>query len=264
MAVGSRVNAADSEVRGPTTGVQRRSLSGTTGRHTQSEQAWGSAATGAACQRQHSWLGGASERGDTGVLRQAQRGSAFRAQPAEGQAQEAWGWQPEAQALEVVVIDWQRGWLHLDRPLPSQLIADTVSDATEPSAPNKEEAAEMSSSYCKRRARTRPPPPTAATVTMRARRMIDVMTAQFLYRPGAAPPYFVTAVLRSGGKLCPARECHRGTSYMKLFSNAKQTLSRMDIKSADEGRTERTEGWSFGIKLLFANALAWSRVVKNL
>ena len=37
----SSLNAVDSEVRGPTTGVQRRGLSGTTGRHAQSEQAWG-------------------------------------------------------------------------------------------------------------------------------------------------------------------------------------------------------------------------------
>ena len=42
------VNAVDSDVRGPTTGVQRR---GTTGRHAQSDLACGSAATAAASAR---------------------------------------------------------------------------------------------------------------------------------------------------------------------------------------------------------------------
>ena len=46
----SHCNAVDSEVRGPTTGVQRRCLLGTTGRQAQSEQARGpgGAATAAA------------------------------------------------------------------------------------------------------------------------------------------------------------------------------------------------------------------------
>ena len=43
--------AVDSEARGPTTGAQRRGLSGTTGRHAQSEQTGGSAATATASAR---------------------------------------------------------------------------------------------------------------------------------------------------------------------------------------------------------------------
>ena len=44
----SSINAVDSEERGPATGVQRRCLSGTTGRHALSEQAWSSTTTAAA------------------------------------------------------------------------------------------------------------------------------------------------------------------------------------------------------------------------
>ena len=74
------LNAVDSEVRGSTTGVQSRCLSGTTGRHAQSEQAWGSIATAAAS---------AQLTRRRGVLGQAWWGAAFLAQPAEAQAQPA-------------------------------------------------------------------------------------------------------------------------------------------------------------------------------
>ena len=70
------VNAADSEGRGPglggwgpTTGAQRRGLSGTTGRQARPEQARGGAATAAASVQ-------LTRR--RGVLRQGRRGAAFR------------------------------------------------------------------------------------------------------------------------------------------------------------------------------------------
>ena len=67
------VNAVGSEMGGPTTGVQRSGLSGTTGRLAQSEQARGGAAIAVAtAQLTHR----------RGVRRQAWRGAAFRAQPA--------------------------------------------------------------------------------------------------------------------------------------------------------------------------------------
>ena len=48
LLIRNSVNALDSDVSGPTTGVKRRGLSGTSGRHAQSEQAGGSATTAAA------------------------------------------------------------------------------------------------------------------------------------------------------------------------------------------------------------------------
>ena len=56
------------------------------------------------------------------------------------------------------------------------------------------------------------------------------------------------AVLYRGGKLCPAEQTPSRRVKLKVFSNAKQILSQMDIKSestlrTDDSRTERTEGW---------------------
>ena len=83
-------------------------------------------------------------------------------------------------------IDGPRGWLHhLDRPLPRQRIADTVSAATETSDGQRQtKRKRLKCSDRKRSASMRPPSPTAAT--MRARRMIDAMTG-------------------IGGKLCEAQ-----------------------------------------------------------
>ena len=48
-----------------------------------------------------------------------------------------------------------RGWLHLQRPLSRQRIADTVRAATGSSAPSEEESAEISIRDCQRRVRSR-------------------------------------------------------------------------------------------------------------
>ena len=43
------------------------------------------------------------------------------------------------------------------------------------------------------------------------------------------PPRFVMAVLYRGGKLCPAEQTPSRKVKLKVFSNAKQILSQMDI-----------------------------------
>ena len=74
-------------------------------------------------------------------------------------------------------IDGPRGWLHhLDRPLPRQRIADTVSAATETSDGQRQtKRKRLKCRDRKRGARMSPPPPTAAT--MRAKKMIKAMTS---------------------------------------------------------------------------------------
>ena len=167
-------------------------------RHAQPEQAGGSAATAAASARltrrrgalrQVLWLSGTAGRGaSTAGVRMA--GSLNRCGAASRSSDR--GSMGPGTGID---------GMHLDRPLPRQprqLIADTVSAAT---ASSKKEAAAMSSSNRKRRARMRSPAPTAAT--MRARKMIDAITG---IAPGAAPPQFVTAVLRRAGSSVLSRK----------------------------------------------------------
>ena len=147
-----------------------------------------------------------------GVLRQARRGAAFRAQPAEGQAQQYGRLQRLSRCCAAsrtsdrraarTGIDGPCGWLQLDRPLPRQRIADTVSAATKTSAPSKKEAAEMSSSDRKDEAADEAA--AAHRCNDEGKKNGDDRHSCF-FGPVASPQRFVTAVLRRGEKLGPAR-----------------------------------------------------------